>query len=89
MPKTYRLQLTKRERQALLEIATTGRHAAREVIRAQVLLKSADGWTESQLAATLSITENTVKIHLSGDSGTPQNVARRPGPVEGLVAAER
>lgn len=32
---------------------------------------------------------NTVKIHLSGDSGTPQNVARRQGPVEGLVAAER
>lgn len=61
MPKTYRLQLTKRERQALLEIATTGRHAAREVIRAQVLLKSADGWTESQLAATLSITERTVR----------------------------
>jgi len=31
---------------------------------------------------------NTVKIRLSGDSGSPQNMARRPGPSGGLVAAE-
>lgn len=61
MPRTYRLQLTKSERQSLLGIATTGRHAAREIVRAQVLLKSAEGWTEEQLAATLSISERTVR----------------------------
>jgi hypothetical protein len=32
---------------------------------------------------------NTVKIRLSGDSGNPENLARRPGPSGGLVAAER
>jgi cell division protein FtsL len=33
--------------------------------------------------------DNTVKIRLSGDSGSPGNVAHRQGPVDGLVAAER
>jgi len=33
--------------------------------------------------------KNTLKIRLSGDSGNPGNLARRPGPSGGLVAAER
>lgn len=32
--------------------------------------------------------ENTVKIRLSGDGSSPASVARRTGPVDGLVAAE-
>ena len=33
--------------------------------------------------------KNTLKTRLSGDSGNPGNLARRPGPSGGLVAAER
>lgn len=33
--------------------------------------------------------DNTVKIRLSGDAGSPASVARRTGPVDGLAAAER
>ena len=80
MPRTYRLQLTKSERQSLLDIATTGRRAAREIIRAQVLLKSADGWTEEQLAATLSISELTRRLirRRAGQSGAIRATRAKP-----------
>lgn len=92
MPRTYRLQLTKSERQSLLETATTGRHAAREIIRAQVLLKSADGWTEEQLAATLSISERTVRRirRRASQSGAVSATREKPrcGPARKLTSEE-
>jgi cell division protein FtsL len=42
-----------------------------------------------QLGLVPPTSENTVKIRLSGETGTTQDVARGKEPVEGLAAAER
>ena len=61
-----------------------------ELERATLLsLSRVEKVAAGQLGLVPPSSENTVKIRLSGDSGNPQNVARRQDPAEGLVAAER
>ena len=61
MPEKHRVQLSRSERQALVEVATTGKRSARDVIRAQILLKSANGWTDQQIAEAWTVSERTVR----------------------------
>lgn len=80
MARVYRLRLGRKERQALHDIATTGHRSAREVVRAQVLLKSADGWTEEEVAAALLIDARTVRRirRRAAESGVLAAVKERP-----------
>lgn len=82
MARAYRLRLSKKERQALRSIATTGRRSARAVVRAQVLLKSAEGWTEEELAAALLISARTVRRirYRAAERGVLVAVEERPRP---------
>lgn len=82
MPRQYRLVLKKSERQELIGIARTGHRSARSVVRAQILLKSAEGWTEAQLAEALAVSERTVRrVRKRADTlGVLAAIAERPRP---------
>ena len=61
MPEKRIIRLHALERRALTEMTTSGKRPAREIMRAQVLLKRAAGWTEGQVARALSVSERTVR----------------------------
>ena len=58
--KRYTIQLTTEEREQLNRLVRDGKHAARIVTRARILLKTDEGWSASQVAAALDTSERTV-----------------------------
>jgi transposase len=61
MPKKkYRVTLSDNEREQLEHLLPSGTHASRQVTRARMLLKAAEGWQESALAAALAVGRATV-----------------------------
>lgn len=56
---TVRLKVS--ERRMLLRVVRTGKHPARKILRANILLKSADGWTDEQIADAFSTSVDTVR----------------------------
>jgi hypothetical protein len=54
--------LSKDERQELTRLVSSGNHPARMVRRAQILLRSADGWTDSAIGAALGVSRQTVHM---------------------------
>lgn len=62
MPKKrYMIDLSGDEREQLQQLVRRGRHSARKVTRARMLLLSADGCTDEQVVAALSCGINTVE----------------------------
>jgi transposase len=61
MSKKQTLQLKTKERQALLALVTSGTHPAREVLRAHILLKSAEGWSDRDIASAFCTSLDTVR----------------------------
>jgi transposase len=55
------IHLTLSERRELLRIVRVGKHKAREITYAYILLRSADGWSESQIAEALDVNRRTVR----------------------------
>jgi transposase len=55
------VQLKASQRRMLLRIARTGKHHAREILRANIVLKSADGWTDEQIADAFNTSADTVR----------------------------
>lgn len=49
MSKKQKIKLTRKEREGLLKVATAGMNNARVIVRAQVMLKAADGWTDKKI----------------------------------------
>ncbi len=81
----YQLEQLRSEKNRLLEW-----NRQLELERATLLnLGRVEKVAADKLGLVPPSSKNTVKIRLSGDSGAPQDVARRQGPAEGLVAAER
>ena len=81
----YRVEQLRSEKSRLVEW-----NRQLKLERATLLnLRRVEKVAAGQLGLVPPSSENTVKIRLSGESGTPQNVARRKDPVEGLAAAER
>jgi transposase len=60
MPQQPAMTLTNDERTTLESFVHRGKANARTITRARILLKSADGWSTSALAATLDVCEATV-----------------------------
>lgn len=58
--KRYTIQLTTEERGQLNRLVRGGKHAARIVTRARILIKIDAGWTVPQIAAALDVSESTV-----------------------------
>ena len=58
--KRYTIQLTTEEREQLNRLVRGGKHAARIVTRARILIKIDEGWAVPQTAAALDASEGTV-----------------------------
>ena len=62
MPKKkYLVTLSDDERAQLEHLLHGGTHATRKVTRARILLKAAEGWEDSAIAAALSVGRATVE----------------------------
>jgi transposase len=62
MPKkTYLVTLEDDEREQLAHLLHHGTHATRKVTRARILLKAAEGWQDSAIAAALAVGRATVE----------------------------
>ena len=59
--KLYHINLTEEEREELVRLTTTGRHAARKVMRARILLKADEGWKDDQIVQALDVGRATVE----------------------------
>jgi len=73
--KRYHINLTEEEREELYRLTTTGRHAARKVMHARILLKADEGLKDEQIAQHLDVSVCTV-----------ERVRKRCG-IEGIKAA--
>ena len=58
--KRYAIQLTTEEREQLNRLVRGGKHAARILTRARVLLKLDEGWNVPQIASALDVSDGTV-----------------------------
>ena len=56
----YRVRLTSEEKGHLRKVVRSGRSSAQANTRARVLLKLDEGWSASQVAAAMEVTERTV-----------------------------
>ena len=56
----YGVQLSTQEKGRLRQMIRAGRSSAQAITRARILLKTDQGWTASQVAAALDISERTV-----------------------------
>jgi putative transposase len=61
MPKKNKITLHSYQRKKLLKIVKTGHRKAREILYAHILLKSAQGWTDEQIAQAFDISPDTVQ----------------------------
>jgi transposase len=62
MPKKkYLVTLSDDEREQLEHLLHSGTHATRKVTRARILLKAAEGWQDSAIAAALAVGSATVE----------------------------
>lgn len=61
MTEKVEVRLTKGQRQKLVQITRTGKRSAREIVRAHILLKSAEGWSDEQIADAYNTSDNTVR----------------------------
>jgi transposase len=62
MPKKkYLVTLSNNEREQLEHLLHGGTHATRKVTRARILLKAAEGWEDSTIAAALAVGRATVE----------------------------
>ncbi len=56
----YGVRLSTREKGRLRQMIRAGRSSAQAIARAHILMKTDEGWTASQVAAALDISERTV-----------------------------
>ena len=82
--KLYHINLTEEEREELVRLTTTGRHAARKVMRARILLKADEGLKDEQIAEHLNVTVRTIETvrkqcALEGIDATLTPQKRPPG----------
>lgn len=61
MPKKNKITLRSDQRKHLLQIIKTGHRKAREILYAHILLKSAQGWTDKQIAQAFDVSPDTVQ----------------------------
>ncbi len=61
MPKKKQVYLRSDQRNKLLGIIKAGHRSAREILYAHILLKSAQGWTDAQIAEAFDVSRDTVR----------------------------
>ncbi len=61
MPKKWKIKLRSDQRTKLLQIVRAGKHKAREILYAHILLKAAKGWTDANIADAFATSTKTVQ----------------------------
>lgn len=61
MSKKPEIQLWSAQRRKLRRITRTGKHSAREILHAHILLKIAEGWTDQQIVDAFYTSHDTVQ----------------------------
>ena len=56
----YGVRLSTPEKRQLRQVISTGKSSSRAITRARILVKTDEGWSASQVAAALDISERTV-----------------------------
>ena len=59
--KKYIVKLSQEERDSLQEMISCGKHSAKKILRARVLLKTDDGWPDQKIAEALEIHVITIE----------------------------
>lgn len=59
--KKYIVKLSQEERRTLQEMISSGRHSAKKILRARVLLKTDDGWSDRKTAEALEVHVITIE----------------------------
>ena len=81
--KKYIVDLTKEERQELLELTRKGSQSVRKVRRGRILLKADEGWKDREIMAALDTSSTTVertrKRFVEGGLEKALNEDPRPG----------
>lgn len=82
------IHLSEDERQELTRIVSSGNHSARLIRRAQILLRSADGWTDEAIGAALGVSRQTVYTvrKQAINAGVAASLNRKAGRKAGQVA---
>ena len=82
------IHLSEDERQELTRIVSSGNHSARLIRRAQILLRSADGWTDEAIGAALGVSRQTVYTvrKRAINAGVAASLNRKAGRKAGQVA---
>ncbi|MFH1846876.1 MAG: helix-turn-helix domain-containing protein [Candidatus Omnitrophota bacterium] len=61
MKKMYIVDLTNDEQKKLKEIISSGKHSAKKIRRAHILLKANEGWTDAKISKALTVDSTTVE----------------------------
>ena len=61
MPDKRAIRLSMKQRDALRDVVTTGEGSARVILRAHILLRSADGWADEDIAQAFDTSVDTVR----------------------------
>jgi transposase len=81
--KKYIVELSDEERAELQELTSKGKQAARKMKRAQILLKSGEGWKDKDIIAALNTSRSTVertrRRYVEGGLEKALNEDPRPG----------
>ena len=81
--KKYIVDLTREERQELLELTSKGSQSVRKVRRGRILLKADEGWKDREIMAALDTSSTTVertrKRFVEGGLEKALNEEPRPG----------
>ena len=77
----YQVKLSAEERKELQRMVSSGSGAARAIRRAQILLKSEEGWTERAIAQAFGVSRQTVHVVRKRcvEVGAQQTLPRKPG----------
>lgn len=93
-PQIYRVKLSKKQKQELLEITKCGKRPVRQVKKAQILLLTHEGKIDKEIAELLHITVRTVQETRRQFCQEKMNVLKRkpvsgrPKKIDGRVEAE-
>jgi len=61
MPKKWKIKLRSDQRKQLLRIVRVGKHKAREILYAHILLKATKGWNDKNIADVFATSTKTVQ----------------------------
>src|SRR3990172_1660250 len=80
MPTRPNIRLRSDQRRRLRQFVRAGRHKAREVHHAYILLRSADDWSEAEIAQALDLSPRTVRRTRArfGEGGLAAALAEQP-----------